>query len=65
MKFLIRLFEAMMQSRELQAASVIRENAHFAQEARAYELASAATETVSGGTAAAGAFPVPISGLAA
>jgi hypothetical protein len=66
MKFLIRLLEAMMHSRQLQAASIICENAHFAQEARAYELSAAATETVSGGTSAtAGAYPVPINGLAA
>jgi len=68
MKIFSRIFQAIMDSRQLQAERIIRDSAYFAQQAREYELqlSSKKTNTVAADKAqTAGSFSMPIRSLAA
>ncbi len=68
MKFFGRMFEAMVQSRQLQADRIVRASANFAQQAREYDLRVAPENVPTSSAAsldAAGSLSMPIKGLAA
>jgi hypothetical protein len=67
MKLFGRIFEAMVQSRQLQADRIVRASANFAQQAREYDLHAAAEKAhaTSGAEETTGSLSMPIKGLAA